>query len=353
MPETAAEKTEQPTSRRLGKAKEEGNVPSSMELVNAVTLVALLAITAFMGPKFVEWANGEIKEGMSCQVANIHSPSTFIRFSTEKFMQTVIIASPFFLALIVAGTGINLAISGYNPSMKTLKLKLDQLNPVNGVKKLFSMSSLVKLLLSIIKIVFVALIVSTYIRSKMEILATYQWAWSTEILKVISYLIVGASIRLCLGLLIIGFIDLAYQKYKYIKNLMMTKQEVKDELKNQEGPPEIKRHIRQKQFEAAMRRMIQDVPKAKVVLVNPTHVAVALQYEPETMHAPVVIAKGGDHVCEKIKEVARAYGIPIIRRPELARRIFSTVKLGKAIPEELFVAVAEVMALIYRLKRAR
>ena len=215
------------------------------------------------------------------------------------------------------------------------------------------MSSLVKLLLSIIKIVFVALIVSTYIRGKMETLATYQWAWSTEILKVISYLIVGAAIRLCLGLLIIGFIDLAYQKYKYIKNLMMTKQEVKDELKNQEGPPEIKRHIRQKQFEAAMRRMIQDVPKAKVVLVNPTHVAVALQYEPDTMHAPVVIAKGGDHVCEKIKEVARAYGIPIIRRPELARRIFSTVKLGKAIPEELFVAVAEVMALIYRLKRAR
>jgi flagellar biosynthetic protein FlhB len=133
----------------------------------------------------------------------------------------------------------------------------------------------------------------------------------------------------------------------------MTKQEIKDEKRQEDTPPEVKRKLRQKQFELAMRRMLQDVPKANVVLVNPTHVAVALQYDGDTMPAPQVVAKGGDYVCEKIKEVARAYGVPIIRRPELARNLYARVDIGQLIPDTLFVAVAEVLALIYRLRHNR
>jgi flagellar biosynthetic protein FlhB len=353
MPETTAEKTEQPTSRRLGKAKESGNVPQSPELLSAVTLIALAATSALMGPKFVQWAMAEMSEGFMCERANIADSAAFMEFVGEKIIGTLFILTPFFLALMVIGTGTNIAVSGFNISTRSLRWKLDSLNPIGGIKKLFSPSSLVRLIFSIVKIIFVATIVCFYLKDKLGTLATFQWAWSSGILVVISKLILGAVVRLCIGLLIVGLIDLIYQKYKYIKNLKMTKQEVKDELKNQEGPPEMKRRIRQKQFEAVMKRMLQDVPDANVVLVNPTHVAVALKYNPDTMAAPVVVAKGADHVSEKIKEIARAYGVPIIRRPELARNLFASVDIGKVIPDNLFVAVAEVMALIYRLKHAR
>ena len=132
----------------------------------------------------------------------------------------------------------------------------------------------------------------------------------------------------------------------------MTKQEVKEEQRDTEGAPEIKSKHRQKQYQAAMQRMLQDVPTANIVLVNPTHVAVALRYEPETMQTPIVVAKGGDHLCEKIKDIARAYGVPIIRRPALARNLFSTVELNEPIPDDLYIAVAEVLALVYRLKHS-
>jgi len=135
--------------------------------------------------------------------------------------------------------------------------------------------------------------------------------------------------------------------------LKMTRQEVKEERKQTEGSPEVKRRLRQKQFEMSLKRMMQEVPKANVVLVNPTHVAVALRYEAKTMEAPIMVAKGADHLAEKIKEIAQAYGVPIVRKPELARTIYSTVKLGGPIPETLYIAVAEVLALIYRLRHKK
>jgi flagellar biosynthetic protein FlhB len=354
MPDSTAEKTEQPTSRRLRKAKEVGNLPMSTELLSAVTLITLIGTTALTGPKCVQWFMVQIKQGMSCQNANIASPQAYLAFINEKIIGALVVMMPFFIARLIAGIATNIAVAGgYNFSIKSLEWKLSKINPVKGFKKLFSTTSLVRLIFSIVKIIFVATIVVFYLRDKIESLATMQWAWSIDILTVISKLILGAVIRLCIGLLIVGIIDMIYQKYKYIQKLKMTKQEVKDERKNQEGPPEAKRRIRQKQFEISMRRMLQDVPDANVVLVNPTHVAVALKYDPDNMPAPIVVAKGADHVCEKIKDIARAYGVPIIRRPELARNLFATVDLGHVIPLNLFTAVAEVMALIYRLKHAR
>ena len=353
MAESAAERTEQPTARRLSKAREAGQVPYSQELVSAVSLVALLAATALMGPKFVEWATTEIREGLSCQCSHLASPQAFVSYVNAKVIGAAVITIPFLLTLMVFTTGTNIWISGVHWAPSALAWKFDPLNPISGLKQLISPSAAVKLLLSVLKLIFIGAIVYVYLRDKLAYLATFQWAWTSQLLAVISKLIAGVVIRLCLGLLVIGIIDLVYQKYTYIKGLMMTKQEVKEERRDAESPPEVQRRIRQKQFELATRRMLQEVPKANVVIVNPTHVAVALRYDPDTMSAPVVLAKGGDHICEKIKEIARAYGVPIIRRPAIARSLYASVDVGKMIPDSLFAAVAEVLALVYRLRQRR
>ncbi len=347
------EKTEQPTSRRLSKAREEGMLPSSTEMLSAVTIITLVGVTYFAGPNVLEWAANDLREALSCDHSHIANSKVFLRFATGKMFGAAVVMSPFFLALMISGIGTNVAISGFNFSTKALKLKFNMFNPSNVTKEMFSLSSLVKLMMSVIKLIFIGTIVYFYLRDRIETLVTFQWVWSMQIMTVICKLILGVLIRLCIGLLIIGLTDLAYQKWQYIDKLKMSRQDVKEERRNTEGPPEVQRRIRQKQFEMAMRRMLQDVPKADVVLVNPTHVAVAIRYDPNQMDAPIVVAKGGDHICEKIKEVARAYGVPIIRRPAIARSLFAQVDLGKAIPEALFAAVAEVMAMIHRLRHNR
>jgi flagellar biosynthetic protein FlhB len=212
---------------------------------------------------------------------------------------------------------------------------------------------MVHLLVSILKLLFVAVIVFFFLRKQVNALAGLRWAWSGQIVAIIARIILGLMVRVCIALLVIGVADVIYQKYKYIEQLKMTKQEVKDERKEMEGSPEVRSRIRKIQYAVVMKRMLHEVPKASVVLVNPTHVAVALRYESKTMEAPVMVAKGADHLAEKIREIARAYGVPVIRRPELARTIYSTVEIGGPIPETLYVAVAEILAMIYRLRHKK
>lgn len=347
------DKTEQPTSRRLSKAKKGGKAPTSQELLSAIAIIVLTGITAMTGPKVVQWSMQEMREGFSCNYSNATTSEAFLTFGRDKMTGTALIMAPFLVTLMVSGIASSIAISGFNLTNETLKLNFGTINPVNGFKQLFSKSALVKLLLSVVKIVFISLIVYLYIRDKLDYLATFQWTWTAQLLTVISKLILGVIIRLCMGLVIIGAIDLIYQKKKFIKDLKMSKQEVKEEMKDSESPQEVQKRIKQKQFELATRRMLKEVPKANVVIVNPTHVAVALKYDPETMAAPVVVAKGGDKICEKIKEVARAYGVPIIRRPAIARSLYSDVDLNGIVPDNLFVAVAEILALVYRLRKRR
>ncbi|MGD8787737.1 MAG: EscU/YscU/HrcU family type III secretion system export apparatus switch protein, partial [Phycisphaerales bacterium] len=247
----------------------------------------------------------------------------------------------------------SIAVSGWNYSPGALKLRFDQLNPMAGLSKLFNARALVKLLLSILKLLVISLIAWFYLRDRLDTLAGLRWAWSAQILVITAKIIFGLIIRIGIALLVMCIADAIYQKWKYINDLKMTKQEVKEELKDTIGSPEVKKRIRTIQFQAALKRILQEVPKASVVLVNPTHVAVALRYEAKTMEAPVMVAKGADHLAEKIREIARAYGVPIIRRPELARTIYSTVEPGNPIPDALFVAVAEVLAMIYRLRRKK
>ena len=354
MPEqTVAEKTEQPTPRKLQKAKKKGHVPQSQELTSIATLLVLIAMVALTGPNIGQWFETEIKQAMSCDHSVFTNTQTFLGFICNKLVDSLLLIFPILLALAAGAILAGIAVSGVNFSPEAIELKFSQLNPVEGFKKLINARSMVKLLTSILKLLFVTIIVYFYLQNKLETLAGLRWAWSGQMMAIISKIILGLLIRIGIALLIIGMADVLYQKWKYIQDLKMTRQEVKQDHKDVEGSPELKRRIRTVQYQMALKRTLQEVPKATVVLVNPTHVAVALRYDSKKMDAPVMVAKGADHLAEKIREIARAYGVPIIRKPELARTIYSTVKPGNPIPEHLYVAVAQVLAMIYRLRHKK
>jgi flagellar biosynthetic protein FlhB len=349
----AAERTEYPTARKLQKARQKGHVPQSQELTSIATLLVLVAMVAFLGPNLLQWFTMQIRQGMSCQNAVFADTKVFLNFISGKTVDLILVILPVLAALFAASILAGAAISGLNFEPGAINLRFNQLNPISGFERLVNTRSMVKLLASVLKLLFVSLIVWFYLRSKLDTLATLRWAWSAQILAVTAKIILGLLIRVGIAMLVIAIGDAFFQKWKYIEDLKMTRQELKQDRKDTEGSPQVKGRIRKIQFEMAMRRMLQEVPKASVVLVNPTHVAVALRYEAKTMEAPVMVAKGADHLAEKIREIARAYGVPVIRRPELARTIYSTVEPGNPIPETLYVAVAEILAMIYRLRHKK
>jgi flagellar biosynthetic protein FlhB len=354
MPERpAAERTEQPTTRRLEKARQKGNLPQSQELTGVVSLLILVVAVALMAPSLMRWSILQVENGMSCENNVFADSGAFMNFISGKIIDCILISAPVFGALFVGSVMAGIAVSGVNFSPQALRFKFDQLDPIQGFGKLVNARSMVRLLASIFKLVFVSLIVWYYLESRLNSLAGLRWAWSAQMLDVIARIAFGLLIRICVALLVIAVADALYQKWKYTQDLKMTRQEVKQERKETEGSPEVKGRIRRMQIELSARRIMEEVPKASVVLVNPTHVAVALRYDAKTMEAPVMVAKGADHMAEKIREIARAYGVPIIRRPELARTIYASVKPGKPIPEKLYVAVAEVLGMIYRLRHKK
>jgi flagellar biosynthetic protein FlhB len=349
----AAERTEQPTSRRLQKARDKGNVPQSQELVSVVMLLSLIGILAILSRWLGNWAASLTREGLTCRTQIFTNSDTFISFINTKVVDSIFISIPLFAAMAGGAILATLAISGPNFAPEAINLRFDVINPTSGLQQLFNSKNMFKLLVSILKLILISIIVWIYLSDQVNRIMNLRWAWSGQIIATIAAIIFGLSIRVCGALLVLALADTLYQKWKYIEELKMTRQEIKQELKDTEGSPEVKVRIRRIQIQMSMKRMLQDVPKARVVLVNPTHVAVAIKYDPPQTEAPIVLAKGADHLAEKIMEIARAYGVPIIRRPELARTIFSTVQIGQPIPQDLYVAVAEVLAMLLRLKRRK
>jgi flagellar biosynthetic protein FlhB len=354
MPENSAqERTEQPTPRRLRKARSRGQVAHSRELPSAFTLLALLLTLCLLGPHLLEWFAQKTILHLACGREVFAQTNAFVEFANETIVSVLLLTAPLLLAVLVAGVAGCVVVGGLNYSPEALRLRLDLINPVLGLKRLVSIQSLLTLVLSILKLVFIGAIVYFYLRNKLESLAALRWAWPGQILAQIALLTANIAARISIAVLVLAAVEAFYEKWKWKHDLRMTRQEVKEEYRQEEGPPEVKRRLRLAQFEMARKRMLQEVPKATVVLVNPTHVAVAIRYENKTMDAPVVVAKGADYLSEKIREIARAYGVPIIRRPELARTLYFSVETGQQIPEPLFVAVAEVLAMIYRLKHKK
>lgn len=233
---------------------------------------------------------------------------------------------------------------------KPLKPKFSKLNPISGMKRLFSVGKLVELLKSIVKIILIMAIVYTTVKDDWVYLVRFYGMPLNQAIEVIGSVVINMGLKISLVFMIVAFADLFYQRYKFKNDIKMTKQEVKDEYKNAEGDPQIKGKIRSKMQEASRRRMMQDVPKADVVITNPTHYAVAIRYDAETGSAPVVLAKGADLVAQRIKEIARENHVEIVENKPLARMLYANVDIGQEVPPELYQAVAEVLAMVYKMQ---
>lgn len=349
----AAEKTEQPTPRKLNKAREQGQIPQSQDMGTAVTLIALLLSLVLLAPGLFGWFKGQIESSMSTQISPLANPQIFAAYMKAKIVEMIVLILPILATISVVGIATSIAVGGLTFSPEAVQFKWDAINPANVIQKAGNLRSVVRLLASIAKLLIVAVVVWLYLRDKLEAMAALRWAWSSQLIGAIASMTFGLGIRVGIAVIVLGLADVIYQRWQHTQELKMTRQEVKQERKDSDGSPEVRNRVRRIQMEMSMKRLTQEIPKANVVLVNPTHVAVALRYEAATMDAPVMLAKGADHMAQKIIKIARAHGVPVVRRPEVARAIYASVKPGQSIPESLYVAVAEVLAMIYRLRHSK
>ena len=266
------------------------------------------------------------------------------------YLELLIQLLPFFIVGIVIAVGINMLQFRFQVSTKPLKPKFSKLNPISGAKRLFSKEKIVELLKSIAKIILIMAIVYSTVKDDWVYLVQFYGMPLNQAIELIGSVVINMGLKISLVFMIVAFADLFYQRRKFNNDIKMTKQEVKDEYKNAEGDPQIKGKIRAKMREASQRRMMQDVPKADVVITNPTHYAVAIRYDAATGTAPVVLAKGADYVAQKIKEIARESKVEIVENKPLARMLYANVDIGQEVPPELYQAVAEVLAMVYKMQ---
>ncbi|UZQ86923.1 flagellar biosynthesis protein FlhB [Thermoclostridium stercorarium] len=265
-------------------------------------------------------------------------------------LQLLKIVGPFFAVSLVAGVGSSYAQVGSLFTTEPLKPKLSRINPINGVKRIFSLRGLIELLKAILKIIIIGVVAWKSIQAETNNIARLM---NLDLLQAAGYIVstsINVAIKICLCMVAIAVLDFLYQWWQYERDLRMTKQEVKEEYKETEGNPETKQRIRSKMREISTRRMLSEVPKADVVITNPTHYAVAILYDADKAPAPVVIAKGQDYIAMRIKEVAKEHGVEIVENREVAQALYKNVEIGQQIPPELYQAVAEILAFVYRLK---
>ncbi len=348
------EKTEEPTSKKLDDARKEGQVAKSKEFSSSLTLLTFfLLLRVWMGV-----LSGQMKELFGGFYDRFHYFSNMASYEDrhEEYASLVAIALlrvfvmivPFLIAGFVVCFVADLVQVKWKPTSKPLKPKFSKLNPVNGFKRLFSLEKLIELLKSIVKIAIVVIVVYNQLKDKWPLIFNMYDMPLLQGVIVAGKTLVDIGFLISVIFMVVAFADFAFQKWKFHQDMKMTKQEVKEEYKSTEGDPQIKGKIKQKMMEASRRRMMQSVPQADVVITNPTHYAVALKYDKEIAPAPYVVAKGVDYMAQKIKEIARESDVQISENKPLARALYSNVEIGEQIPEELYVAVAEVLAAVYK-----
>lgn len=348
------EKTEPATDKKLKEAREEGKVAKSQELTFSFSLIVLFLVLKFFVSYLGEKMIGLIKtiySGMAefVDINNVGLTSHAVSaYFVNIIIQFFLIVLPFFIFGVIITILINIVQVGWKVSNKMLQPKFDKINPINGFKRIFSSQSVFELVKSIVKIGLIALIAYFSIKGHANDLFILYEIPLNQAIALVGTIIIDTGLRISLVYLIVGVADFAYQKHKFNEDMKMTKQEVKDEYKNTEGDPQIKGRQRARMREASQRRMMQDVPKADVVITNPTHIAVALKYDAEVSKAPVVLAKGEELIAKKIKDVAKENNISIVENKPLARMLYSNVDIGEEIPAELYQSVAEVLAAVYQ-----
>lgn len=343
------ERTEPASERKLRQARERGNIPRSRELATFAVLVGSGAVFAFSGAFIYEQLRRMLTNTLSFGQADVADAGLMLTALVEAGIDALWALLPILLITVIASIAANLMVSGWNFTFEALALQLDRLNPLSGLKRMFSTHALAELVKALLKsgIIAGAAIWMIWLQ-RYDILALSSEAFESAMPhfgQIVLYTFLAAAAAYAL----IAAIDVPFQLWEYARNMRMTKEEVRRESKEAEGDPQIKARIRSLQREQARRRMMAAVPRADVVVTNPLHYAVALKYEDRKMAAPQVVAKGSQLVAERIKEIAREHGVPIVEAPPLARALHRHVEVGDTIPAALFTAVAQVLAYVYQL----
>jgi len=348
----AGEKTEKATPRKRQKAREKGQVFRSTDLNSALIIIAVFTVIFFGFSYMLDSMLGFTLEYLNAGLVQDFTVVTARTILVESIYLLSKVVVPILAVAALAGLVGNLMQVGFLFSAEPLNIKLERLNPVEGFKRIFSKRAMVEFIKSILKLTLTAGIVYHVISKNISLFPVMMDMEIAQSVKNLLNLIFEMAMKIGVALLALGILDYLYQRWEYEQSLKMTKHEVKEEFKQTEGDPQVKARQRQKQREMAMRRMMAEVPKADVVITNPTHYAVALRYEAEYMDAPMVVAKGVDFVAQRIKKVARESGVTIVENQELARNLYYICDLGDVIPENLYQAVAQVLAFVYRQRQA-
>jgi len=347
------EKSFEPSTRRLDEAKRRGQVPRSRELNTVAVTLAGAATIVLLGPRVTNDLRGLVIEHFALSRTDVFDTAAVLRHLGDALTASLLILAPFFAATVAAAVLASVALGGFQVSSEALRFDLGKLSPLRGMQRIFSLHGLVELVKALAKFVFLggvaALLVWTefehfVLLGKMEVEAAL--AKTADLLGWTTLVVASSAIVLAL-------VDVPFQLWDYKRQLKMTQQEVRDELKDTEGRPEVRSRIRQLQREVARRRMMEEVPKADVIVTNPTHFAVALRYDAGHMQAPVLVAKGTELVAANIRKIGQAHAVPVVEAPSLARALYFNVELGDPIPAGLYLAVAKLLAYVFQLKAAR
>ncbi len=347
------EKTEQPTAKRLQDARRKGQVPRSREL-NAMTVtllgvVSLVAMSQSLGDSLSEMMSGRFVLTRE----EIFNPNSMLTHLGQGVGEIFFSLAPFFLVVVIAAIFSSVALGGIAFSSEALTPKLEKLSPIRGMKRVFSARGLVELLKAMAKFLLIGGITMLLLYMTLgNYLAMHQMELGQAIDK-LNDLIGWSVVVLASSMILIAAIDVPFQLWEHRRQLKMTRQELRDEMKDTEGKPEVKGRIRRLQQEMAQRRMMEQVPKADVIVTNPTHYAVALKYDPENMHAPKLVAKGADLIAMKIRQVAKESQVMQVESPMLARAIYYHTELDAYIPAGLYLAVARLLAYVFQLRAYR
>ncbi len=348
--ENGQEKTEAASPRRRQEARQKGNVAKSQEVNSAVIIL--------FGTGFLYLASGYLLQNIILVFKKYLKNAAFFELNRDQMqplyiqvaVDILLILAPFLVAIVIVGLASNIAQVGFLLSVESMQPKFEKLDIVKGIKRLFALKSLVELLKNIIKLGIIGIVVYS---SLSGLLTDFFTMMDQPIGRIITFLAASSGevlFKAGVAMFVLAIADYAYQRYEYEKNLKMSKQEVKDEHKNVEGNPLVKARIREIQFAAMRKRMMAAVPEADVVITNPIHYAVALKYDPEKSAAPMVLAKGERLLAQRIKDIAKEHGIPVVENPPLARLLFRESDVGQEIPLSAYQAVAEVLGYIYRLR---
>lgn len=347
----AQEKTEPPTPRRLQEARKKGQVAKSRDLTAALVLLAIIilgyGIFEQSAVALRAYLHRYLRTSFDYGLPEEHLVSALFQLSVD----VAGVVAPLFILAVLAALLANIVQVGFLFAPEAIKPKAERINPVQGFKRIFSLRSLVELVKGILKIVVTSAVVYLVIKSRVHELLLMMFQEPDQVFSSIMHIILAVALAGGLAFFVLSIFDLMFQRFEHFRNLRMTKQEVKEELKHTEGDPHLKSWLRRRQREIAMNRIRQEVPKATVVVTNPQHFAVALRYDEEEMQAPTVTAKGAGYLAHKIMEIAARNKVPVLRRPEVARALYFQVEPGQEIPPELYRAVAEIIATVFRLEK--